>query len=145
MADIVSTPDVLGGAPRIEGRRIGVHHVAKRVIDAAEAPEQVAADHGLDIADVHRALAYYYDYPEEMRAVRAERRTVPDGLRVVRGPDDLESANEPDPKREAARRRTRAASVGLGTPWRGPRRRDRRRRRPSRSRRRDTSRIRSGY
>ena len=98
MAEIVSTPDVLGGAPRIEGRRIGVHHVAKRVIDAGEAPEQVAADYDLDIADVHRALAYYYDHPEEMRAVQADRRTVPDGLSVVRGPDDLESTSEPEPE-----------------------------------------------
>jgi uncharacterized protein (DUF433 family) len=98
MAEIVSTPDVLGGAPRIEGRRIGVHHVAKRVVDAGEAPEQVAADYDLDMADVHRALAYYYDHPEEMRTVQAERRTVPDGLSVVRGPDDLESTNEPEPE-----------------------------------------------
>jgi uncharacterized protein (DUF433 family) len=27
MAEIVSTPEVLGGKPRIEGRRIGVLHV----------------------------------------------------------------------------------------------------------------------
>lgn len=97
MAEIVSTPDVLGGAPRIEGRRIGVHHVARRVVDAGEAPEQVAADHDLDMADVSRTT-YYYDYHEEMRAVQAERRTVPDGLRAVCGPDDLESTNEPEPE-----------------------------------------------
>jgi len=57
MAKIGSTADTLGGAPRIEGRRIGVHHVAKRVIDAGESPEQVAAAYDLDIADVYRALA----------------------------------------------------------------------------------------
>jgi uncharacterized protein (DUF433 family) len=89
MAEIVSTDAVLGGAPRVEGRRIGVHHVARRVIDAGESPEQVAADFDLDIADVHRALTYYYDHPDEMRTVQATRKTVPDDLRVVRGPDDL--------------------------------------------------------
>lgn len=36
MSEIVSTDDVLGGAPRIEGRRIGVHHIAKRVIERGD-------------------------------------------------------------------------------------------------------------
>lgn len=98
MSEIVSSDDVLGGAPRIDGRRIGVHHVAKRVIDAGEAPEQVAADFDLDIADVHRALAYYYDHPDEMRTVRAERASIPDGRRVLRGPDDLEREEGPEPE-----------------------------------------------
>jgi uncharacterized protein (DUF433 family) len=90
MSDIVSTPDTLGGAPRIDGRRIGVHHVAKRVVDAEVSPAQVAADYNLDLADVHRALTYYYDHPDEMREVRKQRRTIPDGMRVVRGPADLD-------------------------------------------------------
>lgn len=98
MSEIVSTDDVLGGAPRIEGRRIGVHHVARRVIDAGEPPERVAADYDLDIADVHRALAYYYDHADEMRTVQAERSAVADGLRVARGPDDLDSPEEPEPE-----------------------------------------------
>jgi uncharacterized protein (DUF433 family) len=68
MAEIVSTDDVLGGAPRIEGRRIGVHHVAKRVVDTGESPEQVAADYDLDIADVYRALVYSIRGPEEIDA-----------------------------------------------------------------------------
>jgi uncharacterized protein (DUF433 family) len=101
MSEIVSTEDVLGGAPRIDGRRIGVHHIATQVIDAGEPPEQVAADYDLDIADVHRALAYYYDHPEEMRAVEADRRSVPEGLRVVHGPDDLETTEEPEPEPDA--------------------------------------------
>jgi uncharacterized protein (DUF433 family) len=90
MAEIVSTEEVLGGAPRIEGRMIGVHHVGRRVIDAGKSPEQVAAEFDLDIADVHRALAYYYyDHPEEIRWVRSSQGTVPDGLRAVHRPADL--------------------------------------------------------
>ena len=50
----------------------------------------VAAEYDLDIADVHRALTYYYDNPEEMRRVQAERQSVPDEATVVHGPDDLE-------------------------------------------------------
>ncbi|WP_436902051.1 DUF433 domain-containing protein [Halovenus halobia] len=99
MSEIVSTDGVLGGAPRIDGRRIGVHHVAKRVIEAGESPEQVAADYDLDIADVHRALTYYYDNPVEMRRVQAARRSVPEEVETVRGPEDLdtEARSEPEP------------------------------------------------
>lgn len=98
MAEIVSTEGVLGGAPRIEDRRIGVHHIAKRVIDAGEIPEQVAADHDLDIADVHRALTYYYDNPEEMRRVQEKRRSVPEDLAAVRGPEDLDTETRSEPE-----------------------------------------------
>lgn len=98
MGEIVSTDDVLGGAPRVEGRRIGVHHVASRVVDAGESPEQVAADFDIDMADVHRALAYYYDHPDEMQSVEAERGSLPEGFSVVRGPDDLDGAEEPEPE-----------------------------------------------
>lgn len=97
MAEIVSTADILAGTPRIEGRRIGVHHDPTRVVDAGEAPERVAAEYDLDIADVHRALASDDDHPEERRAVQADGRTVPDGRWAVGGPDDLESPNEPEP------------------------------------------------
>jgi len=85
LTEIVATDDLLGGAPRIEG----VHHVAHRVLDAGEAPERVAADDDIEIADVDRALVYY-DYADEIRPIQAERQSVPDGLTVVRGPDDLD-------------------------------------------------------
>jgi uncharacterized protein (DUF433 family) len=98
MAEIISTADTLGGAPRIEGRRIGVHHVAKRVIDAGDSPEQVAADYDLDIADVYRTLVYYYDHAEEMRRVQAERQTVSDERSVIRGPDDLDAKTQSEPE-----------------------------------------------
>lgn len=98
MAEIVSTADTLGGAPRIEGRRIGVHHVAKRVIDAGESPEQVAADYDLDIADVYRALVYYYDHADEMRRIQAERQTVSEEFSVIRGPDDLDAKTQSEPE-----------------------------------------------
>ena len=90
MSEIVTTSDTLGGAPRIEGRRIGVHHIGARVVDGGESPMTVAAEYDLDIADVHRALTYYYDNPEEMHRVQAERQSVPDEATVVHGPDDLE-------------------------------------------------------
>lgn len=90
MAEIVSTADTLGGAPRIEGRRIGVHHIASRVVDGGEEPIALAAEYDLDIADVYRALTYYYDNPKKIRQLQAERQSAPDDLAVVHGPDDLD-------------------------------------------------------
>lgn len=98
MTEIVSNDDVLGGAPRIEGRRIGVHHIAKRVIDAGERPERVAAEYDIDIADVHRALTYYYDNPDEMREMQAARQSVPDERTVVHGPEDLDTETQSEPE-----------------------------------------------
>lgn len=97
MSEIVSTDDVLDGAPRIEGRRIGVHHLASRVIDNGESPTQVAADYDLRLADVHRALAYYYDHPELMQTVQQERTRPPEEVDVLRGPEDVESLG-PEPE-----------------------------------------------
>lgn len=73
VTQIVSTGDTLGGEPRIDGRRIGVLHIAARVIDKGEHPEDVAADYELDLAAVHHALAYYYDHPDEMQEWREKK------------------------------------------------------------------------
>ena len=94
MSEIVSTEGVLGGEPRIEGRRIGVLHVATRVLDD-ETPEEVAADFDLDLADVYRALAYYYDHPDEMRALRRQNRKAAEQARN----------GQPDPEAFESRRR----------------------------------------
>jgi uncharacterized protein (DUF433 family) len=74
MSAIVATEDTLGGEPRIEGRRIGVLHVVDRVLDGEQSPEAVAAEFDLDLADVYRALTYYYDHPDEMREWRRRKR-----------------------------------------------------------------------
>jgi uncharacterized protein (DUF433 family) len=90
MTEIVSTDDTLGGAPRIEGRRIGVHHITKRVLDGGIVPEQVAAEYDLDLADVYRALTYYYEHPDEIREIQQQRTTPPEELRVFRNPEEFE-------------------------------------------------------
>ena len=58
MSEIVSTADTLGGEPRVEGRRVRVLHIATRVVDKGEHPEDVATDYRLDLAAVYRALTY---------------------------------------------------------------------------------------
>lgn len=92
-ARIVKTPGVLGGKPRIEGRRIGVHFVHERVEGCGLDPQTVADRHDLDVAEVYRALAYFHEHPEEMAAIRRERQRKLEAAEadpdIVTGPEDL--------------------------------------------------------
>jgi uncharacterized protein (DUF433 family) len=74
MADLVSTEGVMGGQPRIEGHRISVLQVAEWILEEGLAPETVSSEFDLDLADVYRALAYYYDNVEELDEHRERRR-----------------------------------------------------------------------
>lgn len=74
MAEIVRTDGVMGGQPRIEGRRISVLQIVEWTLEEELAPETVAAEFDLDLGDVYRALAYYYDNGEEMTERRKRRR-----------------------------------------------------------------------
>lgn len=88
MPQIVTTDGVLGGDPRLEGRRIGVYHIYQRYVDGDETPEEIAASYGISIAEVHTALAYAFSNPDELRAIEkrnqeryeksASNRVVPD-------------------------------------------------------------------
>lgn len=69
---ITRDDDVLGGEPRIDGVRIGVRHVAARVIDAGQSPTYVADQLNLPLASVYEALSYYYGHIEEMREAERE-------------------------------------------------------------------------
>lgn len=69
MPRIVKTEDVLGGDPRIEGHRIGVHHVYQRSVKGGESPEEIAASYDISLAEVHAALAYAFSNPDEMREI----------------------------------------------------------------------------
>ena len=78
---IVSDDDVLGGEPRIDGTRVGVRHVAARVIDGGQSPAHVADQFDLSLSDVYEALSYYYAHIEEMRALERENETAFDRVR----------------------------------------------------------------
>jgi uncharacterized protein (DUF433 family) len=66
---IVRDEEVLGGEPRIEGTRVGVRHVAGKVIDAGHTPAYVADQLDVPLGAVYEALAYYYDNIEEIRSL----------------------------------------------------------------------------
>jgi len=59
--------------PHLEGRRITVQFVKTQVEDRGLEPRTVADRHDIDVADVYRALTYYHDHPEAMRAVEQRR------------------------------------------------------------------------
>jgi len=59
--------------PHLEGRRLTVRFIKAQVEDRGLDPQTVADRHDLDVADVYRALTYYHDHPDEMRAVERER------------------------------------------------------------------------
>lgn len=81
MDGIESTPDVLGGEPRLEGRRISVRQIAAMVLEGGMAPADVADQLRVLLAEVHLALAYHYANPEEMREVEREHRDAAAAIR----------------------------------------------------------------
>jgi len=67
MTSIVRDDDIRSGSPRIEGTRITVLDVKRRVVDNDEDPHVVAGEYGLSAGDIFYALSYYYDHRESFR------------------------------------------------------------------------------
>jgi uncharacterized protein (DUF433 family) len=65
-AHIEITPGIAGGRPRIAGHRIRVQDVVIWHQDMRMTAKEIASDYDLTLADVHAALAYYYDHREEI-------------------------------------------------------------------------------
>ncbi len=63
---IETTPGVCGGRPRIAGHRITVQNIVIWHDRMGRSPDEIAAEYDLDLADVHAALAYYFDHRDEM-------------------------------------------------------------------------------
>ncbi|PSP38235.1 hypothetical protein BRC71_06060 [Halobacteriales archaeon QH_7_65_31] len=82
--------------PHIRDRRITVSHINALVEERGLDARTVADRFDLTAADVYHALAYYYDHPEEMRAVEEHRQELRDTARedprVVTGPEDIPEA-----------------------------------------------------
>ena len=61
------TPGVCGGRPRIAGHRIRVQDIVVYTEVHGQSPDEIVAGFPqLTLADVHAALAYYYDHREEI-------------------------------------------------------------------------------
>ncbi len=62
------TPGVCGGKPRIAGHRIRVQDVVIWYEHLNMSPDEIVYHYpSITLADVHAALAYYYDHLDEIR------------------------------------------------------------------------------
>lgn len=77
---VVSTPDVLGGKPRVEGTRVGVQQVGVLVREHGWSTAAVAEAFDLTADEIDAALDYYESNPEEMDAIAAEAAATRDRL-----------------------------------------------------------------
>jgi len=72
---IIQDPDRCFGQPCLEGTRIRVLDIAIEYDRLGRSPDQIAESHpGLFLAQIHAALAYYYEHMQEIdQSIRAER------------------------------------------------------------------------
>ena len=78
---IECTPGVVGGKPRIAGHRITVQNIAIWHDRLGLSADDIASDYDLTLADVHAALAYYFDHRVEMDRSIKEGETFAEALR----------------------------------------------------------------
>jgi uncharacterized protein (DUF433 family) len=67
------TPGVCGGPPRISGHRITVEDIAIWHERLGRSVEEIATEHGLNLAEIHAALSYDHDHREEIDRSGRER------------------------------------------------------------------------
>ena len=78
---IEMTPGICGGKPRIAGRRITVQNIAIWHERMGMSSDEIASDYGLTLAEVHAALAYYFDHRDEIEKSIREGLTLAEELR----------------------------------------------------------------
>jgi uncharacterized protein (DUF433 family) len=85
------TPGVCGGRPRIAGHRIRVQDIAIWHAGLGRSAEQIRQDFPqLSLADVHAALAYYFDHRDEIDGQIGEDEDFAARLKAQSGPGPLE-------------------------------------------------------
>jgi uncharacterized protein (DUF433 family) len=67
------SPETAGGQPHIEGRRIKVRDIAFQHEYLGRGADEITAELDLTLAEVHAALAYYYDHRDEIERTIADR------------------------------------------------------------------------
>ena len=69
---IECSPGIAGGKPRIAGHRITVQNIVIWHDRLGMSADEIACEYDLTLADVHAALAYYFDHREEIdRSIEA--------------------------------------------------------------------------
>lgn len=66
---VVRDEDHSGGAPTIQGTGIRVQDIAEAYVHSGYEPDEIIELYpDLGLADVHAALAYYYDHADDFRS-----------------------------------------------------------------------------
>ncbi len=60
------TPNVMGGKPRIAGRRISIQNIVIWHEWMAQSADEIATEYNLTLAEIYAALAYYYNNPQKI-------------------------------------------------------------------------------
>lgn len=63
---IVTNPEMRGGRPCIAGTGLRVIDVVMATVFHGRTPGEIASDYELSLAEVHAALAYYYQHKIEL-------------------------------------------------------------------------------
>jgi len=87
------TQDILD-EPHIEGRRIPVLTIVKRVEERGLEPREVAERFDLDIAETYAALLYYHDHPGKFETLEDERERIITEIEAeIDRPEDIDPPN----------------------------------------------------
>jgi uncharacterized protein (DUF433 family) len=62
------TPGVLGGKPRIAGRRVSVQQIVILHERLGRSADTISSELDIGLADIYSALAYYFDHRGEIDA-----------------------------------------------------------------------------
>jgi uncharacterized protein (DUF433 family) len=91
MPRIVRTPGTCGGKPRIDGHRIKIEHIAICYERMGMSPDEIVSAHPtLSLAQVHAALAYYFEHKGEIDADIEEGRRFVEELKANTPPSKLQ-------------------------------------------------------
>lgn len=95
--DIVKTPDVLHGKPRIEGTRIGVFMLGESIREGDQSIEEILEGYpDLNHEQIEAALDYYDHHQKEMDALRAEEEEIIERLCERSRAASTDGGREPD-------------------------------------------------
>jgi uncharacterized protein (DUF433 family) len=88
---IVSTSGICGGRPRIDGHRIQVEDIAIWHERMGMSPDQIVSEYpSITLADVHAALAYYYENRERIDADIEAAKQYAEEMKAKAGPSRLQ-------------------------------------------------------
>lgn len=80
-AHLAISPEIAGGKPRIAGRRITVQDIVTWHELLGRSVDEISADYGLSLAEIHAALAYYFDHREAIDTALRESEAFAESLR----------------------------------------------------------------